>query len=122
MQLCSESPLSEMYVTVVMRSPLLYQFNSAAQYLHKEQAKRLCFVQVYMPNGSASAADCTDPNSSPLCPGVGSEPYVSSVSEPLNYGAKVQYDAEKQMPYFTAMVIEWLDRWKSAFEDAKKHS
>ena len=68
-----------------------------------------------MPNGSYSGGSCNDANASPTCPGIGTQPYVTSVSEPLNYGAKVQYDSVKQLPYFIAMVIEWLDRYSSLF-------
>lgn len=53
---------------------------------------------------------CNDPKAFPQCPGVGSQPYISSVSDPLNYGARVQFDPVKQLPYFVAMVVEWLDR------------
>ena len=35
---------------------------------------------------------------------------MTSVSNPLNYGAKVEYDSVKNMYYFTAIVIEWFDR------------
>ena len=68
-------------------------------------------VQVYMPNETSPSKPCSDPNASPGCPGIGSQPYITSVSEALNYGAKVQYDPQRQMPYFVAMVIEWLDRY-----------
>ena len=66
-----------------------------------------------MPNGTTSPPGCPnpeDPNSGPSCPGAGTEPYVTSVSNPLNYGAKVEYDSVKNMYYFTAIVIEWFDR------------
>ena len=64
-----------------------------------------------MPNETSPSGSCSDPNASPDCPGIGNQPYITSVSEALNYGAKVQYDSQKQMPYFVAMVIEWLDRF-----------
>ena len=64
-----------------------------------------------MPNGTTSSGMCSsNPDSFSQCPGVGTEPYVTSVGDALNYGAKVQYDPVKQLPYFVAMVIEWLDR------------
>jgi len=70
-------------------------------------------LKVYMPNGTTTPPGCPDPNdvsSYPGCSGDGTEPYSSSVADPLNYGAKVEYDSERQLPYFTAMIIEWLDR------------
>ena len=43
--------------------------------------------------------------------GQGTQPYVTSVSNPLNYGAKVMYDSAMGLNYFIGMAIEWLDRW-----------
>lgn len=33
------------------------------------------------------------------------------MTQPYAYSAALSYDADKQMSYFTATVIEWFDRW-----------
>ena len=71
-------------------------------------------LQVYMPNGtsvvSASCPNPKDPNSGVSCAGYGLQPYITSVSDPQNYGAKVMFDPIRSQSYFIAMAIEWLDR------------
>ena len=71
------------------------------------------YPQVYMPNGTTGGSSCPDPSQPglyPGCPGQGTEPYLTSVSQPANYAAKVLYDSQKQMSYFIAIIIEWFDR------------
>lgn len=74
-----------------------------------------------MPNGTLSGPDCPDPSHPdhfPGCSGFGSQPYITSVSDPFNYGATVAYDDDLQQYYFKAIVIEWFDRSDLQTQDA----
>lgn len=70
-------------------------------------------LKVFMPEGNASNGNCTYNDTPKIadCPGNGSRPYVSSVSQPWAWGAQV-YPAEGpgKLSYFIGVVIEWFDR------------
>ena len=73
-----------------------------------------------MPNGTDSPPGCPDLQNAeqyPDCLGGGTAPYLTSVSDPLNYGAEVHFDPAKQLPYFYAIVVEWFDRCGWALAD-----
>ena len=76
--------------------------------------------QVYMPNGTDSPPGCPDLQNAgqyPGCLGQGTAPYLTSVSDPLNYGAEVHFDHAKQLHYFYAIIVEWFDRYGWALAD-----
>jgi len=44
----------------------------------------------------------------------GTNPLKDTVTEPWAYSAKVEYDEEVGAYYFTAVVVEWFDRYQSS--------
>ena len=102
-------------MSICLHSYLIFAVQS---YWHRPTQHRdvteILLLQVYMLNGTTVASqDCPnpqDPNSGAGCAGYGTQPYVTSVSNPLNYGAKVMYDPIKNLYYFIGMAVEWLDR------------
>jgi hypothetical protein len=60
-------------------------------------------LRVYMPldtNGEQLSASAY----------MGTTPYYQNVEKNWAYNAKIEYDDQLEMPYFTAIIVEWFDR------------
>ena len=67
-------------------------------------------LKVYISQGKYPECPNKDIETSPDCPGSGTQPYQTSVTQSWAYSAKLTYDSDMGMHYFIAVIIEWFDR------------
>lgn len=76
-------------------------------------------LKVYIAKGDESK--CSGSHAfNPDCPGEGSQPYQSGVTQDWAYSAKLSHDENKGLDYFIGVIIEWFDRCVSV-QQAQLH-